>query len=257
MMATATQKVFAKAGPRFSLLSRYRSGEEEQVWNDLFAAGPDVRREPLYSDALAVARETMWRARENVERLIGRLVILGYEFAFPRRGESPVGYAALAPVVQPELVDDVERRVGTLPLALRAWFEVGGGVNFTGSHPDWRAEWHEHPLIVNPLWVVFESHRDWLGQRPKSGLDLAAAGPYHFPISPAYFHAAPPGVARQYAITLPNAAADATLTGEPCGRSFVEYLRNAFRWGGFPDFERSVDRPSGQLAFLTSGLRRI
>jgi hypothetical protein len=254
-MATAiSETVYADTPPRFQWLARYRSGDEERVWRELLAAGEDVRKEPLYSDALAVARETMWRARENAERLIGRLGLLGYSFAFPRRGDGPVGYAALAPVVPPQMVDDIERRVGALPLALRAWFEVGGGINFTGFHPDWKPEWHQNALVVNPLWVVFESHRDWQAKRDRNG---SQPDPYRFPVAPAYFHAAPASPVGQYSISLPNAAADVCLEGEPTGRCLVDYLRNAFRWGGFPDFEKSVDRPSRQLAFLTSGLRRI
>jgi hypothetical protein len=39
-------------------LERYRNGEREQVWAELLALGAQVREEPLFSDALAIARET-------------------------------------------------------------------------------------------------------------------------------------------------------------------------------------------------------
>jgi hypothetical protein len=48
-----------------SYLERYLTGEHEQVWAELVALGAAVRDEPLYSDALAVARETMRRAVEH------------------------------------------------------------------------------------------------------------------------------------------------------------------------------------------------
>ncbi|HEY7092051.1 MAG TPA: hypothetical protein VH393_02660 [Ktedonobacterales bacterium] len=41
-----------------------------------------MREEPLYSDALAVARETMRRMRWNIETLIPRLRDIGYEFGY-------------------------------------------------------------------------------------------------------------------------------------------------------------------------------
>ncbi len=44
-------------------LDRYRNGEYEQVWNDLQALGPAVRREPHNSQAREVATETMRRVR--------------------------------------------------------------------------------------------------------------------------------------------------------------------------------------------------
>lgn len=50
-------------------LARYNAGEYEQVWAELGALGAAVRAEPVYSDALAVARETMWRVRENLTAL--------------------------------------------------------------------------------------------------------------------------------------------------------------------------------------------
>jgi hypothetical protein len=63
-------------------LDRYLRGEHEQVWDELVALGAAVREEPLYSDALAVARETMRRARHNIETLIPRLVRVGYLFGY-------------------------------------------------------------------------------------------------------------------------------------------------------------------------------
>jgi hypothetical protein len=61
-------------------LQRYLNGEREQVWNELIALGDQVREEPIYSDAKAVARETMTRARKNIELLYERLRAVGYQF---------------------------------------------------------------------------------------------------------------------------------------------------------------------------------
>ena len=59
---------------------RYQGGEHEAVWADLLALGNGVHEEPVYSDAVAVARETMSRARTNIETLIVRLDNIGYRF---------------------------------------------------------------------------------------------------------------------------------------------------------------------------------
>jgi hypothetical protein len=59
---------------------RYKAGEHERVWPELVALGETVRHEPIYTDAIAVARETMRRAQANVETLIGRLHTVGYRF---------------------------------------------------------------------------------------------------------------------------------------------------------------------------------
>ena len=63
-----------------SFLRRYQAGEHEAVWADMTALGAAVRSAPYMDDAWAVARETMRRARSNVETLIRRLDALGYQF---------------------------------------------------------------------------------------------------------------------------------------------------------------------------------
>jgi hypothetical protein len=67
-------------------LDRYLAGEHEQVWDELMALGAAVREEPVYSDALAVARETMRRSRSNIETLIPRLDQAGYVFGLHALG---------------------------------------------------------------------------------------------------------------------------------------------------------------------------
>ena len=89
-------------------VERYRTGEHQQVWNDLQALGPAVRREPNYAQAREVAAETMRRVRRNCERLVSRLGKLGYVFGtFPdgpgapskqnRSPLRPTGYAPIPP----------------------------------------------------------------------------------------------------------------------------------------------------------------
>ncbi len=62
-------------------LERYTNGEHEQVWDDLLALGAAMREKEVYPDALAVARETMRRVRQNIELLINRLVQIGFILA--------------------------------------------------------------------------------------------------------------------------------------------------------------------------------
>lgn len=63
-----------------SFLERYRNGDCVAVWDELTALAERVREEPYFSDAAAVAAETMRRARHNVEVLIRRLDANGYRF---------------------------------------------------------------------------------------------------------------------------------------------------------------------------------
>jgi hypothetical protein len=108
---------------------RYRQGECEQVWAELLALGGQIRGQPLYAEAQAVARETMSRARANIELLVPRLKSLGYQFAHPDRVFVPADQESR------RLTAAMERRAGPLPLSLRVWFEEVGEVNLMGSHP--------------------------------------------------------------------------------------------------------------------------
>jgi hypothetical protein len=69
-----------KHTPQLPLFDRYLSGEREQVWAELVVLGAQVREDAYAADALAVASETMWRVASNTDRIIARLLAIGYEF---------------------------------------------------------------------------------------------------------------------------------------------------------------------------------
>ncbi|HEY7782164.1 MAG TPA: hypothetical protein VIC85_18385 [Ktedonobacterales bacterium] len=336
-----------------SFLERYERGESEQVWTELIALGQAVREEPVYSDALAVAHETMRRARENIERLIPRLVAVGYQFGYgwvqpfvrerllgpyrvaypgqygqvltPRIPERfPFGYradfaerlemaasmpplfaaaddreeqiaqlehniAATTPVQHAlreqlratrgalqskpsaqALVAELEALTGPLPLSLRAWYEVVGGVSFVGDSVAWRALLPEtvttypmdeydylnpmfllDPLLVRPLdEAVLARYRSraGLGQASQSRVPLAVGMDPRMK----YLDNGGPG---GYQIVVPALEADAPFV--PGGQMFVTYLRECFQWGGFPGWARQPERPDSDLAFLTHDLRPL
>ncbi len=143
-------------------LERYRQGEREQVWAELLALGGQVRQPGLYDEALAVAHETMSRARTNIELLVPRLHSLGYRFAHPDRVFVPADEEFR------QLVADVERRAGPLPMSLRAWCEVVGEVNFMGAHPK-LSSYHQSanvPKLAQGFLVAFARHG---GSAPATG----------------------------------------------------------------------------------------
>jgi hypothetical protein len=146
-----------------SYLERYRRGEHEQVWAELLALGGRVREKPLHADALAVAHETMTRARANIELLAPRLTTLGYQFAHADRVFVPADGDFR------RFVDGVERRAGPLPLSLRAWIDVVGEVNFMGAHPKLGAYVPPHDMrkFAHGFLMSFAGH----GGSPPAGGD--------------------------------------------------------------------------------------
>jgi hypothetical protein len=58
---------------------------------------------------------------------------------------------------------------------------------------------------------------------------------------------------QSYLITLPGVGMDALLENERHGLTFVDYLRLALQWGGFPGFGSAGQRPK-EVEFLSNGL---
>lgn len=300
------------------------------------ALGAAVRAEPVYADALAVARETMRRVRANIEMLIPRLVKAGYQFGYGwvqspadelfwwrvreaylsmlehAKAQPPIlaiggdveeqladrretmrrlrGYGAPAVIMQNEermlaelearprpaaQLRELEGQVGILPLSVRAWYEVGGGVNLVGVHPGWVQLIAEGGLIDASYWERgFDPEAGGhpmqhleplqiypLGGHGPYGTDVleggtAWDGTYHLAIMPnehmAYLEHGQDGFT--YDVEVPCAGADTSLLYERHKTTFVDYLRLCLRWAGFPGWERMPVRPERDIAILTAGL---
>jgi hypothetical protein len=307
-------------------LDRYGQGECKQVWAELLAQGGRIRRQPLYDEALAVARETMRRARANIELLVPRLTSLGYQFAHPDRVFVPADQETRGEVAE------VERRSGPLPLSLRVWCEEVGEVNFMGSHPKLSSYAQSAPAkqVAENFLSLLAKHGgptaspgDALRQaaeashrllnevvegikagRPRSpgvqagvqaskellaslqrptapagpdvdsdplvfepffgeedgaddeddGENSGSPEPFEVMIAPDPVHKTGHSGGEPYCIQFPDAAIDALFRGVEDYGTFVEYLRECFRWGGFPGLRNSDTPPREELDFLTKGL---
>lgn len=157
------------------------------------------------------------------------------------------------------LIRKLEKKGVFLPLSIKAWGEEVGSVNLAGAHPrlcSWADEnftgTYADPLMVVPDMVELEGWDeereegdalDWvLGWDAKAKARLVVEDEQ---------------LDYGYSVTLPDAAADAALKGEPHDTTFIGYLRVAFRWGGFPGWAQSTDAPQKELALLTDGLLPI
>jgi hypothetical protein len=298
-----------------TFLERYRDGDCVAVWDDLVALGEGVRGELYYADAVAVAAETMRRARHNVELLIQRLAGMGYRFIPPsmeympdldstidqmsqmigakqgvemrpflevsaklakeRIGPLPAKMAehraALKakiaaslkkpPLKNPDVFDPPGKQTvaqlkklekaagGPLPISLRTWYEQVGGVSLMGSHTVLNPRDSEIP--ADPL--VVASPRELLEMLELEGGDDRIG----LWIAPDDLHKANVSGGDPYTITIPNACADAEFEYEWHHTTFVNYLRKAFEWGGFPGWQRDKKPPREAIAKLTEGLLLI
>lgn len=243
---------------------RYKAGEHEPVWDELCALGAQVRDPLYYPDAVAVARETMLRVRLNCEMLIPRLENLGWQFGYAWAGpwaadeiqEQPPRLGEPAPATR---LDAIEAHNGPLPLALRAFYEIVGAINFVGT-PFQRPNWPGIQDGLDPLYIA--------GVEQAFGPDNLPVGPDWWPkealIAPDFLHKYfISGVGSLY-IEIPSSEVDAPLMFEDGpiqledrNVPLVRYLRYAMRGGGFlafmPGWEPE-EMPKADLAYLTEGL---
>ena len=142
LVGPALEEAQAREGPRVvrpatkaagDLLARYLRGEHGPVWNELRsheALGGD-----LLEEARAVAKETMRRVAHGADVLAERLAALGW---VPLYGELRTRPRA----EDREVMRRIEETTGApLPVSLRAFWEVVGGINFVwdyerGDAPD-------------------------------------------------------------------------------------------------------------------------
>jgi hypothetical protein len=148
-----------------------------------------------------------------------------------------------------KLLQKIEKAAGgPFPISLRAWYEEVGGVSFMGSHDiiNPQGEITGDPLVVSPLRELVEM-MDAFGAEDRMALWIA----------PDDYHKANVSGGEPYTIHVPNACADAKFEYEWRRTTFVNYLRKAFEWGGFPGWERSRKPPRQAIATLTEGLLPI
>jgi hypothetical protein len=267
-------------------LERYLAGEHEAVWAELTALGPLVSGTPLHAETRAVARATMSRARANVETLVQRLTALGYRFTSDVLGPPPTPFA---PPTAESLaaLRALEDEYGPLPLALGAWYEVGGAVDFSGIYPRLGNESADPGGIVRWLRgrglnvrVAGASDEpddlaDPLAPDPDFGLatdplviwpcieplvdgyldDEPGRAPYSLGFAPDAITKAGDSGGDGPHMDFGDARADAPLHGDDWeGVPFVRYLRTVFAWGGFPGLREATNPPLDVLDQLRAGL---
>jgi hypothetical protein len=151
----------------------------------------------------------------------------------------------LVPANSPSWIGKLTYRAGDIPLSLRVWHSTVGGVNLVGHHPELAPPGVEcDPLFVAPLRGVVDACGAW--QEDHAG--EKERPPFRAPISPP--RSVKAGISAEgahYVVTLPSATLDAVIEDEPHGLCFVDYLRLAFEWGGFPGY---ADTPGKAPALI-------
>jgi hypothetical protein len=141
-------------------------------------------------------------------------------------------------------IAEFEKRVGAMPLSLRAFYEVVGEVNLIGHHPI--LDPRNNTVATDPL-VVYAFDEGAVEY------DEDEDGPAAITIAPDDLHKANTSGGDPYEMAIPDLRADGELLNERRELFFVDYLRLCFRFGGFPGYEGQATVPS-ELATLGADL---
>ena len=134
-----------------------------------------------------------------------------------------------------EAIARIEREIGSLPLALKLFWQVVGSVDLCGSHADWMGCDYPDPLVVYPPSVAIRELDEFLADREER---LRCNFPYLVPVAPDSYHKADVSGGMWYNISVPAIADDPPLNDESHGTTFVNYLELAITWAGFPGLSR-------------------
>jgi len=151
-----------------------------------------------------------------------------------------------------------------LPLSWRAWIEEVGDLSLAGAHPA-LCFW-DHPgftgVYADPLMVSLDHFRFAI-EGWEAALD-AGETPEDIEAIIAWDPQAKARLAIEKQVmddgcwlAVPDPAADGPVHLDGAEILFVDYLRKAFRWGGFPGWEGRPDAPQAELKRLTEGLLPI
>jgi hypothetical protein len=186
---------------------------------------------------------------DRLERLVTHLAEHGYRFVNRRRAlERPTQASRRA-------ATRMARELGPLPLALRAFWEVVGGVDLRGAHPAW-----PHPANLE-LPGVRETAVVWLTDplmiaRPdallEQVLDEAVAGAPHELVIAPDDHGKAGYSGGQLSIWIPADRDDPAIEGSSRPESLIEHIERALSWGGLPGFESIDGAPKDFIAAATA-----
>jgi hypothetical protein len=242
------------------LLKRYEAGAFEPVWREL-RSHPRIDGD-FREEALEVATATMRRVAHNADLLADRLRARGWralsaEYSDLRTAPSPGDETTFARIA--------EISGAPLPPSLEAFWRTVGGINWVWDYkvdpvaPDLGVSFaldddidppgiftmaEMDPLCVAPPGITGYLIDEWTTREPEPDPDLVE--PFSIDLSPDYLHKANVSGGGPYAIRVPFLGADPLFSNERHRLPFVDYLRLAFAWAGFPGLEEYAERSEVQ-----------
>ncbi|MDJ1499440.1 hypothetical protein [Xanthocytophaga agilis] len=225
---------------KYNLHARYLQGETVEVWNEIIALKEKIFTPPFREVVLQVVNTMVDRIVYNLELIYTELLIKGY--VFDKMGENGYEDCYVKPVFfqkttidKTALVVDLLTKLepfGVPPLILIELYKKVNIVDLRGYFPNLRSYFPLDPLYIEPIEVLIE----FVNHYDTNYNDIKDTN--YILISPDALIKDNISGGTGYGITISdNMVADGDLIDYGKDITFVEYLRQVFRWGGFPNLE--------------------
>jgi hypothetical protein len=223
-----------------TLLKRYQSGEFEQVWRDIRS---HERIDSGFRDEVTeVAEAAMRRVAQNADLITERLKAVGWQALSAEYHDL----RTLPKSSDLEVLARIEEISGApVPPTLLAFWRVVGGINWVRDYKasvaqpnlgfDLPPEEHDVLCVYAPDSSTY-FFEEWLDEKEQHEQDLLH--PLRIVLAPDDLHKANISGDGPYCIEVPFLGADPLVADERHGLPFLDYLRVAFRWAGFPGLDR-------------------
>jgi hypothetical protein len=132
-------------------------------------------------------------------------------------------------------ISRIEREVGPVPYAVAAFWRRIGPVDLTASHGNRAGCEYPDSLVVLPASVAAAELEDFLADRVLRG---DADFPFKIPIAPDKYHKENVSGGMWYNVDCPAANDNPIVNEEGRRLSFLEYVQDAVRIGGFPGLRK-------------------
>jgi len=226
-----------------TLYNRYLDGQTTQVYQEIYALKQDAFLPEHIMDVEKVLTETFQRVAYNLDIIFKELNEIGY--LFKTNPEQNFEKPLHKPLPDTEnLIEELDKAVkpfGYIPLSLKYFYKIVGGVNFVWDYETNKKMWEmADPIQITSLDGVVEvvTAKYW-EEEIQEYVDDEDFGNAFVDLAADDFHKDNVSGGPPYAIKITKEPSiDSDFMNEPNDTTFINYLRICFENCGFPGIMR-------------------
>ncbi|MBK8673196.1 MAG: hypothetical protein IPN93_09460 [Bacteroidetes bacterium] len=236
-----------------TLYDKYINGQTKQVYQEIYELGQEAFLPTNLNEIEKVLTETFERVAFNLDIIYKELIEIGYLFKTnPENNfEKPLHKPLKNTPFLLEKLDIAVKPFGYVPLTLKYFYKIVGGVNFIWdfeSNDDYMWKMAD-PIQISSIDALVETvEEEWWQEDMKQYMDDENYGIAFLDLAADDLHKDNISGSQGYAIQITKEPSiESNFLNEPNDTTFVNYLRICFENCGFP----SITRPDMNNKYQT------